>query len=312
MYMEKSENKIYRIKPVEELKFTDDFMFCRVMQDPDLCKGVIERLLGIKVEKIEYPELQKEIRPYYSAHGVRMDVYVKDSDRTRNFLPSFAMQNWKQNLNPRNDDKEITVLLEMQTSIPDDLPRRMRYYQSMIDVDSLISGCEYETLKESYIIFLCTKDPLGLGLPVYTFKTICKEKSGFTLDDGVNKIFFNAGAFATEKNLEIKDFLGYLCSGKPSDNFTEDIEQRVERLKINEIFRSDYMMDALPLHDARRAGLKEGIAMGEKRGLLAGERNAKTEATKNLLTMNLLTVEQIAAAEQLSVEEVLKIKDSLK
>ena len=81
MYMEKTENKIYRIKPVEELKFTDDFMFCRVMQDPDLSKGVIERLLGIKVEKIEYPELQKEIRPYYSAHGVRMDVYVKDSDR---------------------------------------------------------------------------------------------------------------------------------------------------------------------------------------------------------------------------------------
>ena len=47
--MEKIENKIYRIKPVEELKFTDDFMFCRVMQNPDLCKGVIERLLGIKV-----------------------------------------------------------------------------------------------------------------------------------------------------------------------------------------------------------------------------------------------------------------------
>ena len=82
-YMNKNENNIYRIKPVEELRFTDDFMFCRVMKNPDLCKGVIERLLGIKVERIEYPELQKEIRPYYSAHGVRMDVYVKDSDRIR-------------------------------------------------------------------------------------------------------------------------------------------------------------------------------------------------------------------------------------
>ena len=75
------------------------------------------------------------------------------------------------------------------------------------------------------------------------------------------------------------------------------------------------MMDALPLFDARRAGLKEGIAMGEargeKRGLLTGERNAKFDATKKLLKMNLLTVEQIAAAEQLSVEEVTKIKDSL-
>ncbi len=280
--MEKSENKIYRIKPVEELKFTDDFMFCRVMQDPDLCKGVIERLLGIKVEKIEYPELQKEIRPYYSAHGVRMDVYVKDSNRIFD--------------------------IEIQTSAPEDLPRRMRYYQSMIDIDSLMKGSDYITLKESYIIFLCTKDPLGLGLPVYTFKTICKEKSGFTLNDGVNKIFFNAAAFASEKNLEIKGFLGYLCSGKPSDNFTEDIEQRVERLKINEIFRSDYMMDALPLFDARRAGLKEGM----QKGLLAGERNAKFNATKKLLTMNLLSIEQIATAMQLPVEEIIKIKNSLK
>ena len=109
------------------------------------------------------------------------------------------MQNWKQNLNHQNDDKEITVLLEMQTTIQEDLPRRMRYYQSMIDIDSHMKGSNYITLKESYIIFLCTKDPLGLGLPVYTFKTICREKSGFTLDDGVNKIFFNASAFTSEK-----------------------------------------------------------------------------------------------------------------
>ena len=72
------------------------------------------------------------------------------------------------------------------------------------------------------------------------------------------------------------------------------------------------MMDALPLHDARKAGLKEGMALGEAKGLLTGERNKAISATKNLLKMNLLTVEQIAAAEQLSVEEVLKIKDSLK
>ena len=274
--MRNIENEIYRIKPVEELRFTDDFMFCRVMQNPDLCKGVIERLLGIKVERIEYPELQKEIRPYYSAHGVRMDVYVKDSDRIFD--------------------------IEMQTSVPDDLPRRMRYYQSMIDIDTLMKGSEYETLKESYVIFLCTKDPFGVGLPVYSFSTVCKEKKDFALNDGINKLFFNASAFASEKNLEIKGFLGYLCSGKPSDTFTEDIEQRVERLKINEIFRSDYMMDALPLHDARKAGLKEGR--------LEGERNAKFETARNLLKKN-ISVEIITECTGLSTDEVLKIKKEI-
>ena len=195
----------------------------------------------------------------------------------------------------------------MQTTIPEDLPRRMRYYQSMIDIDSLIAGSEYETLKESYVIFLCTKDPFGLNLPVYTFNTVCREKNDFTLNDGINKLFFNASAFAAEKNLEIKGFLGYLCSGKPSDYLTEDIDRRVERLKINEIFRSDYMMDALPLHDARQAGLKEGMALGEAKGLLAGERKKAIETARNLLKKN-ISAEIIAECTGLSLEEVKILK----
>ena len=195
----------------------------------------------------------------------------------------------------------------MQTTIPEDLPRRMRYYQSMIDIDSLIAGSEYEALKESYVIFLCTKDPFGLDLPVYTFSTVCKEKTDFSLNDGINKLFFNASAFASEKNLEIKGFLGYLCNGRPSDYLTEDIDRRVERLKINEIFRSDYMMDALPLHDARKAGLREGLALGEAKGLLAGERNAKFATAKKMLE-NEIPIDLITKCTSLSLEEVNSLK----
>jgi hypothetical protein len=45
-------------KPVEELTFTDDFMFTKVMKNKSICKGLLERLLGIKISKIEYPEIQ--------------------------------------------------------------------------------------------------------------------------------------------------------------------------------------------------------------------------------------------------------------
>ena len=109
------------------------------------------------------------------------------------------------------------------------------------------------------------------------------------------------------EKIEIKGFLGYLCSGKPSDYLTEDIDRRVERLKINEIFRSDYMMDALPLHDARKAGLREGMALGEAKGLLAGERNAKFETAKNFLKKN-ISAEIIAECTGLSLEEVKRLK----
>ena len=108
------------------------------------------------------------------------------------------------------------------------------------------------------------------------------------------------------EKIEIKGFLGYLCSGKPSDYLTEDIDRRVERLKINEIFRSDYMMDALPLHDARKAGLREGM----EKGLLAGERKKAIETAKNFLKKN-ISAEIIAECTGLSLEEVQKIKQKL-
>ncbi len=52
-------------KPVDELTFTDDYMFGAVMRDPEICAGVIERLLKIKVGHIVYPELQKTLKPAY-------------------------------------------------------------------------------------------------------------------------------------------------------------------------------------------------------------------------------------------------------
>ena len=77
------------------------------MREPEICKGVLERLLHVKIDRIDYPELQKYISPFYT-----------------------------------------------------------RYYQSMIDIDSLLKGAVYSELKESYVIFICTNDPFEAGLPV--------------------------------------------------------------------------------------------------------------------------------------------------
>ncbi|MDE6719406.1 MAG: hypothetical protein K2J68_06065 [Treponemataceae bacterium] len=50
-----------------------------------------------------------------------------------------------------------------------DLPKRARYYQAMMDLDFLEKSKEYETLLESFVVFICTSDPFGCGLPRYTF-----------------------------------------------------------------------------------------------------------------------------------------------
>ena len=140
----------YKTKPVDELTFTDDGMFQAVMHDPEICAEVVERLLHIKVNRIDYPELEKTIAPYYSSKGIRLDVYIKNSDKV--------------------------IDVEIQNYKMEALGKRTRYYQSMVDIDSLMKGQDYSELKESYILFIC-KDDLSkiqmkniTGFPVTHFK----------------------------------------------------------------------------------------------------------------------------------------------
>ena len=70
-----------RIKTYQELTFTDDFMFCNILQsNPDICKDLVELLLDRKVSSIKMPEMQKSIKITSDGKGVRFDVYFEDDD----------------------------------------------------------------------------------------------------------------------------------------------------------------------------------------------------------------------------------------
>jgi len=59
-------------KSFDELTFADDGMFQKVMQNAELSAELVERLLGVRVKQVEYPELEKAIEPYYTSKGVRL------------------------------------------------------------------------------------------------------------------------------------------------------------------------------------------------------------------------------------------------
>ncbi len=43
---------------------SNDFLFGKIMQNPELCKELLQRILpDLKIDRIEYPELQKSIKP---------------------------------------------------------------------------------------------------------------------------------------------------------------------------------------------------------------------------------------------------------
>ena len=236
-----------RHKSVEELTFTDDFMFGTVMKNKPICKGVLERLLHIKVGKIEYPSLQKTIAPFYESKGIRLDVYVAESSRIFD--------------------------IEIQASVPLDLPKRTRYYQSLMDVDNLLRGQSYTELKDSYVLFICTQDPFGKGFPAYTFENTCREAGSLFLDDRTIKVFYNASAYGKEKDNELHALLRYLCEKQATSHFTQTIDGFVESTKNNEKFRSVYMSLNIHRDDLLMAGEKIGF----ERGVVAGMSKGRSE-----------------------------------
>ena len=243
--------KIYKPKPVEELTFTDDGMFQAVMHEPGISEAVVERLLHVKVKKIVYPELEKTIEPFYTTKGVRLDVYLKD------------------------EDKIIDV--ELQTYKQDAIGKRTRYYQSMIDIDSLMKGQDYAELLDSYVLFICKSDPFqnenekGFGLPCYTFKNVCLENGEVSLDDKSTKVLYNASAYkAVEEAVEdekIRDFLHFVSTNEPAVNeFSQTLSDTVAKLKDNEKFRKDYAAMNLHDRDIKKAAREEGISIGLQQG----------------------------------------------
>lgn len=68
-----------QFKPVT---IQDDMMFGTVMADPEYCKPFLETILGVKIQKLEYPERQKTIDLTVNAKSIRKDVYIEDGEHT--------------------------------------------------------------------------------------------------------------------------------------------------------------------------------------------------------------------------------------
>ena len=91
------------VKEYEELLFTDDFLFCKVLENnEDICEELLELILGKKIRKINYLAKQKVIDITSDGKGIRLDVYLEDDENT-------------------------VFDIEMQTTTRKDLPKRTRY-----------------------------------------------------------------------------------------------------------------------------------------------------------------------------------------
>lgn len=227
------------MRSFEELRYRDDFMFGKVMEDKGLCREVLECLLQRPVGELTEVQTQKEIKFTSDGKPIRLDVYNEDS---RGSVYDAEMQN----LNNKSAEEH-------------QLPKRSRYYQGLIDIDYMNKGNSYKKLPESSVMFICTFDPCGLGLSQYSFRERCDEKPELELGDGTVKIFYNCCYKGVDIPDDLRKLYDYVENGKAESELTKKIDEAVVKGRKNEMWRSQYMKERVLLQNAKEEGKEEAI-----------------------------------------------------
>jgi predicted transposase/invertase (TIGR01784 family) len=241
-------------KKYEELTFNDDFMFCKILeQKPALCRELLELVLDRKVGELVGVNPQKPIEITANGKGVRFDVYAEGSD-------------------------SIIYDIEMQNASTDSIAKRSRYSQGMIDLNLIKRGAHYSDLNRSYVIYICRFNLFEeIGRHKYSFLNLCQEDPRIELGDETEKIFLCAKGTVNDVSEKLQAFLNYIASGMPSDGFTNELENEVQKARDHIQWRTEYMTFLEQLERERNEGREEGRKEGLEEGRAEERVNTERE-----------------------------------
>lgn len=230
-------------KPFKELDLRNAFLFAAALEDPETCQLVLELILEEPIGPVRV-KAERTILFSSDFRSVRLDVYA-------------------------SDEVDVGYNLEMQNADEGNLPKRSRYHQAEMDLSSLKPGEDFNDLKPSKIIFICTFDPFGHGLYRYTFEERCKEMD-LALGDETKKIFLSTkGKNADEVPEMLVHFLKYVeestdeCVEEAEDQILFKLHEKVKTLKSSRELEAKYMQFEELLNRERKEGREEGRSEGE-------------------------------------------------
>ena len=110
------------------------------------------------------------------------------------------------------DTDEVVYDTEVQGTNTKNLPKRSRYYESIIDAKLLKPGeRDFNKMNDIYIILIAPFDLFGKRKYMYTFEMTCKEDPSVSLEDGATRIFLNThGENPDEVSPELVELLHYI------------------------------------------------------------------------------------------------------
>ena len=248
------------ITPLKELNLTNRFLFDEVMEDPGVLREALSIVFGREIPLLGKNETEKELRVSPEIRAIRMDVYSMDEDHT---IYNTEMQEQKKN----------------------DLAKRSRYYQALVDTNLLDTGIpNYNLLNQTYLIMFMPFDLFGCEKYVYTFQPRCVEAPECRLEDGAVRIFLNTrGKNDSEVSEELADFLHYLedttdeRAAETKSPRIKRIHERVRKVRESEKVGIKYMQAWEERYYAEQEAREQGLAEGRATGLVEGRASGIAE-----------------------------------
>ena len=210
----------------------------------------VECILRIIMEK---PDLQvqtvqiEDTIPNLSGHGIRMDVHATDSTGTE-------------------------YDIEVQRADKGAGTKRARFNSSLLDLNSLRKGSDYEKLPESYVIFITENDVWQYGLARYHVNRIIEELNR-PFEDGSHIIYVNG-------NYKGNDDMGKLMNDFRSENvedmLLDPLKETVHRYKNNP---EEVAVMCAELEKWSLEERQEGRLEGRQEGLQAGRQEGESRLT---------------------------------
>lgn len=152
--------RLRSLRPID-----DDFMRCMFKDNIPLAQLVLRIITGKPDLIITECQTQKDMKRLAGARSVCLDAYGTDSAGKK-------------------------YDLEIQRADKSAGPHRARYHSSVMDVENLDAGQEFDELPDTYTIFITEKDFYGAAKPVYTIERINLD-TGEPFNDGEHILYVN-------------------------------------------------------------------------------------------------------------------------
>ena len=226
-------------RTLQELTFKDGFLFAATLLDGENCRLVLERILEMPIDHVVVSR-EKSMVYHPDYKGVRLDVYAKDDEGTH---------------------FDVEMQIEAQH-----VKKRARYYHSQMDMEILDTGLSYEELPDTYVVFICDFDPVGLKKYKYTRYCTFKEDNTCEYEDGTHTVFLNTkgtnDAEVPESLVKLLKYIG--ATVEDSDKNYDDplvsrLQESVKRIKSDREMGARYMLFEEMLKDEFAAGKLEGM-----------------------------------------------------